>query len=154
YLGIRLGLYEALGEGQMTSDALAARAEIDARYAREWCEQQATIGVLTADTTQDPPVFGLPADVRESLVDPDSVSYLGSTISQLASLRALIDPVVEAYRTGQGLRSEMFGAESADGQGGSNRPVYLSTLPTEWLPNVPPFRSKLEAGPTRVIDIG
>jgi SAM-dependent methyltransferase len=154
YLGLRLRLYEALDSGELTSDALAERAGIDARYAREWCEQQATIGVLTADADQEPPVFRLPADVEESLLDPDSVNYLGATIRQLASLRAVIDPVVEAYRTGRGLLPEMFGAESADGQGGSNRPVYLTTLPAEWLPNISPFRSKLEAGPARVIDIG
>jgi SAM-dependent methyltransferase len=154
YLGIRLGLYDALGETDLTSGALADRAGIDARYAREWCEQQATIGVLAADATQDPPVFRLPDDVRESLLDPDSTSYLGATIRQLASLRAVIDPIVEVYRTGQGLLPEMFGAESADGQGGSNRPVYLTTMPTDWLPNIEPFRTKLESGPTRVIDIG
>jgi len=154
YLGLRLGLYEALDRAERTSDALADRAGIDARYAREWCEQQATIGVLAADTTHAPPTFRLPDDVRESLLDPDSTSYLGATIRQLASLRAVIDPVVEAYRTGQGVLPEMFGAESADGQGGSNRPVYLTTLPTEWLPNIGPFRSRLGSGPARVIDIG
>ena len=98
YLGLRLGLYDALGENELTSDALADRAGIDARYAREWCEQQSTIGVLTANTRAEPHTFGLPTDVKESLLDPDSVSYLGATIRQLASLRAIVDPVVEAFR--------------------------------------------------------
>jgi SAM-dependent methyltransferase len=154
YLGLRLGLYEALGDDELTSDALAERAGIDARYAREWCEQQSTIGVLRADAIREPPAFHLPDGVRESLLDPDSVSYLGATIRQLASLRAVIDPVIEAYRTGAGLDTDAFGAESSDGQGGSNRPVYLTTLPNEWLPNIEPFRTKLEAGPANVIDIG
>jgi SAM-dependent methyltransferase len=66
----------------------------------------------------------------------------------------VIDPVAEAYRTGAGVPADAFGAESADGQGGSNRPVYLTTLPGEWLPNIEPFRAKLSAGPTSVIDIG
>ena len=154
YLGLRLGLYEALAEEPLTADALAARAGIDARYAREWCEQQATTGTVDADVTREPHVFRLRDDAAESLLDQDSVSYLGATIRQLASLRALIDPVVEAYRTGAGLAADAFGAESADGQGGSNRPVYLTTLPTEWLPNIEPFHTKLSAGTTTVIDIG
>jgi SAM-dependent methyltransferase len=154
YVGLRLGLYEALADGQRTADDLAKRAGIDARYAREWCEQQATIGVLMADATEDPPVFGLPSDAAEGLLDPNSLHYLGATIRQLASLRAVIDPVIDAFRTGAGLSPESFGAESADGQGGSNRPVYLTTLPTEWLPNIEAFRSRLIAGPARVIDIG
>lgn len=154
YLGLRLGLYDALGENELTSDALADRAGIDARYAREWCEQQSTIGVLTANTRAEPHTFGLPTDVKESLLDPDSVSYLGATIRQLASLRAIVDPVVEAYRTGAGVDADLFGTESADGQGGSNRPVYLTTLPTDWLPNVEAFRDRLDRGAAHVIDIG
>jgi SAM-dependent methyltransferase len=154
YVGLRLGLYEALRDGGLPAGAVAERAGIDPRYAREWLEQQATAGVLEADLTSGTPVFRLPTDAAESLLDPDSVSYLGATIRQLASLRAVIDPVAEAFRTGAGVAPELFGAESADGQGGSNRPVYLSTLPREWLPNIEPFRTKLEAGPTRVIDIG
>jgi SAM-dependent methyltransferase len=155
YVGLRLGLYEALRDGELTADEVAERAGIDPRYAREWLEQQATSGVLEADVTSgSTPVFRLPADAAESLLNPDSLSYLGATIRQLASLRAVIDPVVEAFRTGEGVAPELFGAESADGQGGSNRPVYLSTLPGEWLPNIEAFRTKLEAGPTRVIDIG
>ena len=43
--------------------------------------------------------------------------------------------------------------ESADGQGGSNRPVYLTTLPTDWLPNVEPFRDRLDRGAAHVIDV-
>ena len=154
YLGLRLGLYEALGDGPLTAEALAVRAGIDARYAREWCEQQATAGVLDADVTKQPHTFRLGDDAAESLLDTDSLSYLGATIRQLASLRAVIDPVVEAYRTGDGLAAEAFGAESADGQGGSNRPVYLRTLPNDWLPNIGPFHEKLSTGPTSVIDIG
>jgi ubiquinone/menaquinone biosynthesis C-methylase UbiE len=154
YLGLRLGLYEALAGGPTTADGLARRAGIDARYAREWCEQQATIGVLKADVTSEPHVFALRDDAAESLLDTDSLSYLGATIGQLASLRALIDPVIEAYRTGEGLAADAFGAESADGQGGSNRPVYLTTLPDDWLPNIAPFHARLSAGPASVIDIG
>src|SRR3954464_3451331 len=154
YLGLRLQLYEALRDGPLTADALAGLAAIDARYAREWCEQQASAGVLHADVTNEPHMFRLSDDAAESLLDTDSLSYLGATIRQLASLRAVIDPVVEAYRTGDGVPAEAFGTESADGQGGSNRPVYLRTLPNDWLPNIEPFHARLSAGPASVIDIG
>jgi len=154
YLGLRLGLYEVLREGELDADAVAERAGIDPRYAREWLEQQATIGVLEADVSREPPTFRLPEDAAESLLDPDSLSYLGATIRQLASLRALIDPVVDAFRTGEGVDPERFGTESSDGQGGSNRPIYLTTLPNEWLPHIEPFHAKLGSGPARVIDIG
>jgi len=154
YLGLRLGLYDALRGETLTADGLAERAGIDARYAREWCEQQATAGVLDADVTAEPHTFRLGDDAAESLLDADSLSYLGATIRQLVSLRAVIDPVVDAYRTGAGLPADAFTAESADGQGGANRPVYLTTLPGEWLPNIEPFHTKLSSRPTSVIDVG
>jgi len=154
YLGLRLGLYEVLRDGELAADAVAERAGIDPRYAKEWLEQQATIGVLEADVSREPPTFRLPGDAKEGLLDPDSLSYLGATIRQLASLREVIDPVVHAFRTGDGVDPERFGTESADGQGGSNRPTYLTTLPGEWLPVIEPFHAKLGSGPARVIDIG
>ena len=45
YLGDRLGLYRVLAEhGPLTAGELAERAGINARYAREWLEQQAATG--------------------------------------------------------------------------------------------------------------
>jgi hypothetical protein len=46
-LGMRLGLYAALSDGPASPPELAARAVIDARYAREWLEQQASAGIIT-----------------------------------------------------------------------------------------------------------
>ena len=49
-LGIELGLYAALRDGgPATAPELATRAGIDARYAREWLEQQAVAGILDVD---------------------------------------------------------------------------------------------------------
>jgi SAM-dependent methyltransferase len=156
YLGLRLGLYEALreaGNGSTAAD-LAARAGIDERYAREWLEQQATAGILEVDTEADPNVFRLPSGHAEVLLDPDSLSFAGATIRQLASLRGVIDHVVDAFGHGGGLPHEAYGEENIDGQGGANRPVFLTTLPNDWLPAIGPFHERLLAGPARVVDIG
>src|SRR5690349_24137599 len=48
-LGERLGLYRALAAGPTTAPDLAAGADLDARYTREWCEQQAAAGLLSVD---------------------------------------------------------------------------------------------------------
>ena len=49
-LGMRLGLYQSLADdGPATPPQLAARTGIDARYAREWLEQQATAGIVAID---------------------------------------------------------------------------------------------------------
>src|SRR5512143_133759 len=90
YVGLRLGLYEELRDADGLSAAeLAARSGIDERYAREWLEQQATNGVLEADTGVTPNTFRLPAHHAEVLLDQDSLAYAGASIRQLASLRGV-----------------------------------------------------------------
>jgi SAM-dependent methyltransferase len=152
YLGLRLGLYEALRDAPegLGAPELAADAGIDERYAREWLEQQATAGILVADGAR----FVLPERQAEVLLDADSLSFAGSTICQLASLRGVVDRVVEAFRSGEGVAPDAYGAESGEGQGGANRPVFLTTLPDDWLPAIDAFHGRLSAGPARVLDIG
>ena len=82
-LGQRLGLYEALAEGSATPQELAARAGVAERYAREWLEQQTTARIIVADVERDPITFTLPAGHAEVLLDVDSLSYAGASVSQL-----------------------------------------------------------------------
>ena len=53
-LGERLGLYAALAEAPGSPAELAQRTGVDQRYVREWCEQQAVAGILTADDNDAP----------------------------------------------------------------------------------------------------
>jgi SAM-dependent methyltransferase len=157
YLGLRLGLYQALVDhGPSTSSELAEHAGIAERYAREWLEQQATRAILVADVSgKGSPRFSLPAGHAEALLDRDSLSYVGSGIQQLMSLRTVIDLVVDAFRTGVGIPYEAYGAESVVGQGGANRPLFLTTLPNEWLPAIPDVHARLSAAPgARIADVG
>jgi 2-polyprenyl-3-methyl-5-hydroxy-6-metoxy-1,4-benzoquinol methylase len=156
YLGLRLRLYDALTHGgAMTSSELGDRAGIAERYAREWLEQQATRGVLRADARVHPPRFSLPAGHAEVLLDRDSLAYAGGTVDQLMSLRLVVDRLVEAFRTGDGLPYEAYGSENEEGQGYSNRPLLLTTLPNEWLPALRDVNGRLASDPpAHVVDIG
>jgi SAM-dependent methyltransferase len=156
YLGLRLGMYQVLADhGPSTSVELAERAGISERYTREWLEQQTTRAILTADVSGQAPRFSLPAGHAEVLLDRDSLSYLGSGIQQLMSLRMVIDHVVDAFRTGGGVPYEAYGPESVEGQGGANRPLFLTTLPNEWLPAISDVHARLSAEPAaRIADVG
>jgi 2-polyprenyl-3-methyl-5-hydroxy-6-metoxy-1,4-benzoquinol methylase len=155
YVGLRLGLYEEIhGAGPLTAEELAARAGIAERYAREWLEQQATNGILTTDASGGSHRFSLPPGHAMALLDGDSLDYIGASVRQLTSLRGVVDHVVDAFRHGGGVSYEAYGEENSDGQGAGNRPVFLATLPTEWLPSIDIFHRRLTEGPARVIDIG
>jgi 2-polyprenyl-3-methyl-5-hydroxy-6-metoxy-1,4-benzoquinol methylase len=154
-LGQRLGLYEVLAEGPVTSKDLASRTGTAERYAREWLEQQATVGILRADVRREDIVFSLPAAHAEVLLDGDSLSYMGASVWQLYSITNAFEDVVEAFRTGGGVSYEAYGRDNVQGQGLGNRPVFLNTLPKEWLPNIPPMHERLTAEPpARVVDVG
>jgi 2-polyprenyl-3-methyl-5-hydroxy-6-metoxy-1,4-benzoquinol methylase len=157
HLGGRLGLYRTLAEaGPTTSAELAERAGIAERYAREWLEQQATAGILRAEVPAEGPArFDLPAGHAEVLLDGDSLSFMGGSVVQLMALRGAFDQVVKAFRSGGGVSKEAYGVDGVEGQGGANRPVFLKTLPNEWLPSIPEVHARLSsAPPARVVDVG
>ena len=53
--GMRLGLYKAMdGAGPITSAALAEKAGISERYAREWLAQNAASGYLQRRSNRHP----------------------------------------------------------------------------------------------------
>jgi 2-polyprenyl-3-methyl-5-hydroxy-6-metoxy-1,4-benzoquinol methylase len=154
-LGQRLGLYEVLAEGPVTSQELASRAGIAERYAREWLEQQSTAGILRADVRREDPTFSLPAGHAEVLLDGDSLSYMGASVWQLYSVTNAFEDVVEAFRSGGGVSYEAYSKANVEGQGLGNRPIFLTTLPHDWLPNIPPMHERLTAEPpSRVVDVG
>ena len=156
-LGDRLGLYAVLAEaGQITSAGLADRAGIAERYAREWLEQQTAAGIVRSialDTGA--PRFSLPPGHAEVLLDRDSLSYMAPTVRSLMTVTPVMDALVEAYRTGGGVRWDAYGADACEGVGDSNRPVYLRRLAREWLPAIPAIHHRLNAAPrARVADVG
>jgi SAM-dependent methyltransferase len=155
YVGLRLGLYEALaGAEGPTSRELAERAGIAERYAREWLEQQTSRGIVRADLSAPQARFSLPPGHAEVLLDGDSLSFMGASVRQLMSLRTVVDRVLEAFRTGGGVPHEAYGSESAEGQGLSNRPTFLTTLPNDWLPAIAELHDRLSGRPARIADVG
>ena len=100
YLGDRLGWYRSLStDGPATASELAARTGTNARYAREWLEQQAVSRFLIADDSDDAETrrFTITDAAAEALTDEHSLAYIapvsrifaapGAQISGTASTR-------------------------------------------------------------------
>jgi SAM-dependent methyltransferase len=66
---------------------------------------------------------------------------------------SVIDDVVDAYRTGNGIEFHAFGEDMHEGQAALNRPLFVNELGTEWLPSLEDVDAKLQAG-GRVADVG
>ena len=158
HLGGRLGFYRALADGgDATPAELGARTGAAERYVREWLEQQAVAGFLSVE---DPDVepgarrYGLPTAHRPVFVDEEDLNHLTPLATLAIGVLGPIDALLEAYRTGGGVPYEAYGADTRDGIGAINRPMFVNQL-AAWLNSIPEVDSRLRAEPpARVADLG
>ena len=159
YLGLRLGLYQALIDGgPSTSAELAARTGTHERYVREWLEQQTVTDTLEVDDETLPAAqrrYSLPAGRAEVLLNHASPYYMGAIPIVLVGAVKPIAAVREAFRSGEGVPFAEYGADVREGSAEINRPVFMNNLAQEWLPSMADVHARLQADPpARVADIG
>jgi SAM-dependent methyltransferase len=157
-LGRQLGLYRALRGRALTAGELAGAAGVDARYAREWLEQQAAAGIVVVAAPSAKPddrSFTLPEPAAAVLLDEGAADYLGAAGEFALGLGLFTPKVVDAFRTGAAISYADYGVYFRHGIAGFNRPMFVHQLTTEWLPAVPEIDTRLRATPgARVLDLG
>jgi len=157
-LGLSLGYYRALADGgPATARELARRTDIDARYTREWLEQQAVTGILEADEGDpvgDPEArrFSLPEGHALALLDPDDLATASPMPRFVLSGARMLPLIEDAYRTGEGIDWADYPG-LIEAQELANRPMFRHLLAQEWLPAIPDVHAKLQAG-AKVADLG
>jgi SAM-dependent methyltransferase len=153
YLGDRLGWYRSLADdGAATPDELAARTGTDARYAREWLEQQAVGGIVDVDADHR---FSLSDDHAAVLVHPESIFLMAPLARMLVAAFGRLPALAAAYRSGAGIGWDAYGADMREGQASFNRPAFTHLLGSEWLPAVSDVDARLRAEPpARIADVG
>ncbi|WAC65795.1 class I SAM-dependent methyltransferase [Agrococcus sp. SL85] len=155
HLGDRLGWYRSLADdGPATAPELAARTDTDARYAREWLEQQAVTGLLALEPGEDAAGnrYRLPAGAAEVLTDAESLAHLAPLPRMLAAAAAQAPALLEAYRHGGGVSWAQLGPDARESQADMNRP-WFARLP-EALATVPALAALLARDGARVADVG
>jgi SAM-dependent methyltransferase/predicted transcriptional regulator len=157
WLGLRLHLYQALADqGPATVAELAQRAGVDARYAREWLEQQAVAGLLDVeDAAADAETrrFRLPQAHAEVLLDADHPAHTGATAWWMGSLAEVLPRIPGIYRSGEGLPYPEYGADARLAIANFNRPMFVNDL-AGWFAGVPDLQARLAASGARVLDAG
>jgi SAM-dependent methyltransferase len=159
HVGERLGLYRALAEaGPLTASGLAARTHTDARYVREWLEQQAAAGLLAcpegeADAAPGERRFSLPAGHDEALLDPHSLAGIAGLVRLEMGILSTVPRLIEAFRTGEGIPYPDFGEDTREGIAGVNRPLFVYGL-GDWIEELPDVHARLSRPPAaRVADV-
>lgn len=154
YVGDRLGWYESLRQdGPATPAELAKHTGTAPRYAREWLEQQAVVGLLEVDDSGPERRFSLPPASAEVLTDADSLSYLGPLGRMMAAVGPRLPELLDAYRTGDGVSWDKLGPDARESQAALNRPWFLHALPGT-LRGVAELDDILRRPGARILDVG
>jgi predicted transcriptional regulator len=157
WAGLRLELYEVLRRrGPVTVDELAELAGIDARYAREWLEQQAVAGLVDVeDAGQDAASrrYRLPDPHADVLLDADHPAHAGATAWWIGSLAEVLQRIPDVYRSGAGLPYPEYGADCRLAIANFNRPMFVNDL-AGWFAATPEVRARLAAEGARALDVG
>jgi SAM-dependent methyltransferase len=149
-IGQRTGLFAAAAQGPATSGALAARADLQERYVREWLGAMATAGIVEYDPATR--TYRLPAEHAACLTGDGSANL--APYSRLGThLAKHLDAVTRAFREGGGVPYAEFRPEFTDVMDALGRGVFDELLLEAYLPLVPGLVERLAAG-ARVADVG
>ncbi len=152
YIGIKLGLYEAMANaGPVTPKELAERTGTVERYIREWLINQAAGGYVEFDPPTDR--YALAAEQAVALTDPNSPFYVGGGFYVIKAMTAAQPRIAEAFKNGGGI---LWGDHDPDlfiGVEKFFRPGYAAYLVASWIPSLTGIEAKLKSG-GKVADIG
>src|SRR4051812_38968461 len=149
-LGDRLGLWKALAEGPATSAEVAARAGLNERYVREWLN-----GVASASLVErrDADRFALGDEAHAVFAEEGGEFFMGGTYQLIFGLLEAVEPLSEAFRTGEGIPQDTYSDDFWIGLERHNTPSVEHKLVQGWLAAMPEVRAKLESG-VRMADVG
>jgi 2-polyprenyl-3-methyl-5-hydroxy-6-metoxy-1,4-benzoquinol methylase len=152
HIGQRLDLYRSMaGIGPVTSAALAERTGLDERWLREWLLGQAAAGLLDHDPEAGFELTAVGAAVLAD--DQDSLFYAAGAFTAPPPAPAVVEGMVESFRSGVGLTYDDRGPSAAHQTEQSLGPwVRLALLPTV-LPALDGVEAVLEGGGV-VADVG
>ena len=151
-IGIRLGLFERLAEGDATAAELAERAGgLHQRYVREWALAQTANGYIDYDPASDK--FSISPEQAMVFVNQDSPVYLAGAFELVAAMIESEAKVEECFRHGTGVRWGDHAGCLFCATGAFFRPGYVNNIVQGWIPALDGVEAKLKAG-ARVADVG
>ena len=152
YIGDRLGLFRALaGAGSLTSDELARRTDLNARYVLEWLKAMVAAQYLECDAEAES--FWMTEEAAHVLAEEGGRMFMAGAF-QIAVPSLMMTPrVMETFRKGGGIPFSEMDPEIVESIDRIHMGPFLHALAQEWLPQVPGLKAKLEEG-ISVLDVG
>jgi len=151
FIGIKLGLYDALADSEMTPEELAAKTGTSERYVREWLLNQASGEYVHYDPKTGR--YSLLPEQQTALTDETSPYYVGGGFYVVKALANAQPQITEAFKHGTGMHWREQDPDMFVGTEKFFRPGYTAHLISEWIPSVAGADEKLKAG-ANVADVG
>ncbi len=157
-IGHRTGLFDTLaGMAPATSAEVAAAADLEERYVREWLASMVVAGIVLFDPVRDR--YQLPeehAAILTRAASSDNIAvlmqYIAVLMQYIAVLGSVENDIVDCFKNGGGVpysRFERFHEVMAEDSG----QVVDSMLIEQIIPLVPGLSRRLEEG-IDVLDVG
>lgn len=152
YIGLKLGLYEALADSDgMTPAELAAKTSSNERYVREWLVNQAAGEFVHYDPATGK--YSMLPEQAAALTDDDSQFYVGGGFYVIKAMINAQERIQESFKNGGGM---LWGEHDPDLFVGTEkffRPGYTAHLVNDWIPAMTGAEDKLRSG-ANVADVG
>ncbi len=152
YIGLKLGLYEALAESEgMTPAELAVKTGNNERYIREWLVNQAAGGYVHYEPASGK--YSMLPEQAVALTEESSPFYVGGGFYVIKAMLNAQPRISEYFKDGGGM---LWGEHDPDLFVGTEkffRPGYTAHLVGSWIPALTGAVEKLQAG-AKVADIG
>ncbi|MBV8135043.1 MAG: methyltransferase domain-containing protein [Deltaproteobacteria bacterium] len=152
YIGDRLGIFKSLAESTpLTSVELAEKTGLDERYLREWLGAMTAAQYLSYDPVSKR--YSMPAENAMILAREESPFFMGGFIQGIIPNLSVTPKVLEAFRTGKGVRQSEYPPETFESMERSSANMYRNQLLKHWLPAMPQVVRALEEGGS-ALDVG
>lgn len=152
YLGDQAGVYAKLEQlGPCTHEELAAAADMNPRYLREWLSANAAFGYVTYDAAAD--TFSLTPEQAAVFTHEGEPTCMQGFFQAVVGQFATHDTALEVFQTGRG---RPWGEHHGCCFTGTNRffrPGYVMNLVEQWIPALDGVEAKLQAG-AKIADVG
>ncbi len=150
-IGYRVGLFEAMKSMRpSTSDEIAASAQLNERYVREWLGALATGGIIEVE--EEGKRYHLPANHGAMLTEGGEGECLAHLTQYIGLLGGVEDKIVDCFRKGGGVSYSEYPRFHEVMATDSNQSVVSSIL-DHILPLDPGLILRLKNG-IRVLDVG
>jgi len=152
YIGYKLNLFKILAEaGEITSAEFIGKTKLSKRYVQEWLECMTVQGYIEFDSATGN--FTLPPEHQAVLCDRGNEAYTIPFVCWIPSFSLVLEKLIEAFRTGEGIPYSHYGQDLIEAQGEGNRPMFINNI-TGWIAAMPDLKEKFETIGAKVADVG